>query len=490
MTDVALPHAADRTSTRFLWPAIAFLGGIFAWLVSVPLFGPTWLGLAAAAHVPPIAPIYLFLGGHALGLAGAGLISDIWAPFRRAALVWSAPACLLLTLLTAFTPQSASVTFPLLGLLAAWGIVAWAPAFQAVVPLRRRAIAFAVVPVAANAFKFLSSLGLGRVAPVWLVLLAALPLLASAFYGRMLADTGQESPSPPAATRALPFLDLRPLWLLAPFLFVVYLAAGVTYAAVTPSLLGALHSPVDPSLLSYVVFIPLFALVGDRTTLRNVAIAGPLLLGLAFLVWAASPDLDGAMAVQVLMGAGYAAMDLLTWVALLEIAPPHGTATVFGIGLNMNVLPILIGAGLQAQVPLLAHLPTSILAGGMLFLMLLAVAFFRDTALLVRGKAAGKGTAPFGHEEPVDGAGADRPVSAAPADHLSTRLADLAVTPLSPRELEVACLVIQGRSLGDVARELIVSENTVKTHLASVYRKTKTRGRADLAARVLKGSDT
>ncbi len=489
MMDVALPHATDRTSTRLLWPAVAFLGGIFAWLVSVPLFGPTWLGLAAAAHVQPTAPIYLFLGGHALGLAGAGLISDIWAAFRRAALVWSAPAGLLLTLLTAIAPQTASVSFPLLGLLSAWGIVAWAPAFQAVVPLRRRAIAFAGVPVAANAFKFLWSLGLGRVAPEWLVLLAALPLLASAFYGRKLAAMEGQDP-PPAATRALPFLDLRPLWLLAPFLFVVYLAAGVTYTAVTPSLLGALHSQVDPSLLSYVVFIPLFALVGDRTTLRNVAVAGPLLLGASFLVWAASPDFDGAMAVQVLMGAGYAAMDLLTWVALLEIAPPHGTATVFGIGLNMNVLPILIGAGLQAQVPLLAHLPTSTLAGGMLFLMLLAVVFFRDTALLVRGKAAGRAAAPIDHEEPISILGAERPPSDTSADHLAARLAELALTPLSPREREVACLVIQGRSLGEVARELIVSENTVKTHLASVYRKTKTRGRADLAARVFEGSDT
>ncbi len=489
MMDAALPYPADRTSTRRLWPAVAFLGGMFAWLVSVPLFGPAWLGLASAAHLQPTTPIYLFLGGHVLGLAGAGLIADVWAAFRRAALVWSAPACLLLTLLTAFVPLAATVTFPALGLLSAWGIVAWAPAFRAVVPLRRRALAFAGVPVAANAIKFLWSLGLGHIAPVFLVLLAALPLLASAFYGRRLADEEGESPPAHAATRALPFLDLRPLWLLSPFLFVVYLAAGLTYAAVTPSLLRALHSPVDPSLVSYVVFIPLFALVGDRTTLRNVAVAGPLLLGLAFLVWAASPDTGGALAVQVLMGAGYAAMDLLTWVALLEIAPPRGTATVFGIGLNMNVLPILIGAGLGTEVPLLAHLPTATLAGGMLFLMLLAVVFFRDTALLVRGKEEGGERNPDGRGDPCPDSGAGRPASAAPQEQLSARLAEIAETPLSPREVEVASLVIQGRSLGEVARELIVSENTVKTHLSSVYRKTKTHGRADLAARVLTGGN-
>ena len=478
--DATLPIAEHRTSTRPLLPAIAFLGGVFAWLVSVPLFGPTWLGLAAAAHLNPATPIYLFLGGHALGLAGSGLVSDIWAPFRKAALTWAAPTCLLLTLLTAFAPDVSFVTFPLLGLMAAWAIVAWAPAFRAAVPLRRRAIAFAGVPIVANAFKFLWSLGLGHLPPAWLMVLATLPLAASLAYGPRLRDIGDEGSAPPPAATGVSFPDLRPLWLLAPFLFVVYLAAGVTYSAVTPSLLRALHTPVDPSLLSYVVFIPVLALFGDRTTLRNVAFAGPLLLGAAFLVWAASPDSGGAIAVQVLMGAGYAAMDLLTWVALLEIAPAYGTATVFGIGLNMNVLPILIGAGLQAQVPALAHLPTTTLAGGMLFLMLLAIVFFRDTALLVREPRQD------GAEASMDVTDKRQPaVSSTAVDRLRLNLTGLASTPLSPRELEVAYLVVQGMTVGEVATELIVSENTVKTHLANVYRKTGTHGRAELSARVL-----
>jgi DNA-binding CsgD family transcriptional regulator len=435
----------------------------------------------------PTAPVYLFLGGHALGLAGSGLLSDIWAPFRKAGLAWAAPICLALTLLTAFAPAVALVTFPLLGLVAAWGIVAWAPAFKAVVPLRRRAIAFAGVPIAANAFKYIWSLGIGHVQPAWLVVLATLPLVASVAYGPRLRGVDVEGPMMAAATPAVPFPDLRPLWQLAPFLFVVYLASGVTYAAVTPSLLRALHSSVDPSLLAYVVSIPVLAIFGDRTTLRNVAFAGPLLLGAAFLVWAASPNAGGAAFVQVLMGAGYAAMDLLTWVALLEIAPSYGTATVFGIGLNMNVLPILIGAGLQAQVPALARLPNSTLAGGMLFLMLLAIVFFRDTPLLVRAPNSSRLA-----ELPLDALDAHA-IEASPApttaDRLGLDLADMATTPLSPRELEVARLVIQGMTVGEMAKELIVSENTVKTHLASVYRKTGTHGRAELSARVLAGDD-
>ncbi len=471
---------------RPLFPAVAFLGGIFAWLVSVPLFGPAWLALASSANIDAFAPIYLFLGGHALGLAAGGLIADVWPPFRRAGLAYAAVTCFLLTLVTALAPQMSPVTFPLLGIAAAWGIVSWAPAFRHLVPLGHRALAFAGVPVAANILKYVWSFGIGHVPAVWLVIVASLPLLASVAVGPRLAAQGPDGDRASPFASPAPTLDLRPLWLLAPFLFVVYLSAGVSYAALTPSLLRVLQTPVAPSLLTYVVVIPFLALVADRKGMRHLAVAGPLLLGAAFLVWAASPSFGGALMTQVLMGSGYAAMDLLTWVALLEIAPAGGTATVFGIGLNMNVLPILIGAGLQAHVPWLARLPATTLAGGMLFLMLVAVAFFRDTALLVRAKAL-----PAPPAAPLLGPADAGPTAAAASDSMvAARLAAVAVAPLSPRELEVARLVMQGKSLGEVAKELIVSENTVKTHLANVYRKTHSRGRVELSAKVLGGAET
>lgn len=57
--------------------------------------------------------------------------------------------------------------------------------------------------------------------------------------------------------------------------------------------------------------------------------------------------------------------------------------------------------------------------------------------------------------------------------------------PLTPREAEVACLAALGRSNHEIARELGLSPNTVKTHLAAIYRKTELRGRDRLAAFLL-----
>ena len=51
--------------------------------------------------------------------------------------------------------------------------------------------------------------------------------------------------------------------------------------------------------------------------------------------------------------------------------------------------------------------------------------------------------------------------------------------PLTTRELEVLRQLALGGGNADVARALFVSENTVKTHLGSIYRKLDVERRVD-----------
>jgi DNA-binding NarL/FixJ family response regulator len=49
---------------------------------------------------------------------------------------------------------------------------------------------------------------------------------------------------------------------------------------------------------------------------------------------------------------------------------------------------------------------------------------------------------------------------------------------LTPREAEVLKLLAAGLSNAEIARELIISEHTVKTHVNHVFAKTSSRDRA------------
>lgn len=54
---------------------------------------------------------------------------------------------------------------------------------------------------------------------------------------------------------------------------------------------------------------------------------------------------------------------------------------------------------------------------------------------------------------------------------------------LSPRELEILQLVAAGRANSDVARELWISEQTVKFHLSNIYRKLEVTNRTQASRR-------
>jgi DNA-binding NarL/FixJ family response regulator len=67
--------------------------------------------------------------------------------------------------------------------------------------------------------------------------------------------------------------------------------------------------------------------------------------------------------------------------------------------------------------------------------------------------------------------------------------AAVAPKPLSSREREILVTVIMGLSNGEIARRLHISENTVKSHLASIFEKLGVRSRAEAAELVTDPDD-
>ena len=61
-----------------------------------------------------------------------------------------------------------------------------------------------------------------------------------------------------------------------------------------------------------------------------------------------------------------------------------------------------------------------------------------------------------------------------------------AVGQLTDRELEVSCVVAQGATNGAIARDLYISETTVKTHLMGAQNKLGVRTRVEVAVLIAK----
>jgi DNA-binding NarL/FixJ family response regulator len=53
---------------------------------------------------------------------------------------------------------------------------------------------------------------------------------------------------------------------------------------------------------------------------------------------------------------------------------------------------------------------------------------------------------------------------------------------LSPREVEVLCLIAAGKSNREIAETLVISVNTVIRHVAHIFEKTGVSNRAEAAA--------
>jgi LuxR family maltose regulon positive regulatory protein len=67
-------------------------------------------------------------------------------------------------------------------------------------------------------------------------------------------------------------------------------------------------------------------------------------------------------------------------------------------------------------------------------------------------------------------------------DHKTQPATALLLEPLSPQEQKVLRLLVAGNSNAEIARELVVSVNTIRTQVQSIYRKLNVNNRIEASA--------
>ncbi len=258
----------------------------------------------------------------------------------------------------------------------------------------------------------------------------------------------------------------RPLALLSVFVFIVTINSGLMYQVVTPSF-GHLTGLVSwywtlPYVGAIVVIRNLPSTV-KRSVLLYVGM-GMMVVGFVGFMMLGDGPVDFLLVNTFLLGA-LGVMDLFWWSTLAQMLDhTDNPAGVFGIGLSANVLGVLVGdvLGINAVNFGLSGAEVTVIALTVLCvtLALLPPLNQRLVHLLSdRTYLTQYGESP--EEEP-------EPPAIEPAE------------PLTAREEEVLEVLLMGKSNRQIARELFISENTVKTHARNIYLKYGVSGRTEL----------
>jgi DNA-binding CsgD family transcriptional regulator len=359
-----------------------------------------------------------------------------------------------------------------LGVSAALYTIGWSCPYAACVSLGDRLRLMASVIIGANivfiGFNVLST----RISSSLLLVLSGIPLwLALLPLLYFPAHGDQKIPvSAPADKRTVfpvPFLLIISL-----FVAGLYLCAGFMYNIMKPYIGAASPLLIDYRYLPYVAVLLTMWRFGERLQRYFLIYMGVSLLGLAFVSFAlVYQSTAGMFLTTALIEAAFACLDLFIWTTLGDLAFIYGTPVkFFGLVLAAKLSSILTGGLIGVRLLEVGEhfrLLTALFAAAAIFLTYTVVPWLNELIqkdrFLSSEKKYGEGT-----QEPEVATGEDRLGQSPFCRAVKLLLPDQKLT---HRETEIVALLLKGLANGEIAAQLHISENTLKTHLRRIYPK-------------------
>lgn len=447
----------------------------FAYVLAFVFEGPAFYSMIGHYDVDPIGYVMVAVIGECLGLLSGSLVVKGNRMAKRVMLSGMV-ICIMFTCVFFFPPSGWwIVSMAVCALASGWVISAWGCFLKTYTPSGQRIKSCADVLIYSNilmilvnviTIHFLPFVGLGAA----LVLVVA-AIVCTATLPVKEDDTSSEVPSTKTTISIV-----SPLVVLVVFIAVITVNSGLMYQMIVPAFdhLG--------TLTSWYWAIPyIAALLIMRNLPAHIKRSRALYLGMAMIMAAfvffilLDRSESSYLVVDTLMLGACGILDLFWWSILGEMLDKtQRPARVFGIGISANVFGILLGSILALSMNALM-LPTfgvTIVALSIVCvtLMLLPPLNNRLTQLLES------------HTYLTS-------FSTIPALKQRELIYDVApFDPLTPREQDVLMQVLNGKSNKDIAKDLFISENTVKTHIRNIYAKYQVGSRSELISMLLKSS--
>jgi DNA-binding CsgD family transcriptional regulator len=266
----------------------------------------------------------------------------------------------------------------------------------------------------------------------------------------------------------------NPLLLLCLFVFIITINSGLMYQVINPAFKHL------TGLVSWYWAVPyIVALVIMRNLPMKASRSRFLYVGMAMIMGAfisfmlLGRNTSGYLIVDTLMLGACGIFDLFWWSILGEMLDYTDTpAQPFGIGLSANVSGVLCGGALGMAVTSMG-LPGAEVAVIALTVVCVTLVMLpilnRQLVLLLKGHAYLAAYDNMSQSQQTD---IVRQVNT--------------LDPLTAREQEVLQLILSGKSNREIAGDLFISENTVKTHARNIFSKYDVSSRAELISTLLK----
>ena len=440
----------------------------FGWLLAFPFEGPVFYALSARRDFDAVDLNLASIFSHFVGLMTAWLFINSLKRAKQVQLL----ACIVCFIGSGlFMLLSDRFWLPILtvmSFLAGWVVAAWGYYVKYFFQKIDRLAMLADILIYSNIFLMVASLLSKNISAFAGMTFILLELLIS--FGLALCLTDEAVNSSETITLPVSGLD-RPFLLLCIFVFAITINSGMMYQVVYPAFIGFEEFTSFYQVIPYIVALWLLRRYAIKIRQFHILYIGLALLGLAYAFFILlDRSLSSYLVVDTLMLAACGVNDLFWWSILgARLNYVSNPARILGIGLAMNVLGVWCGGLLGTHI--MSNEKGYFFAAGIAFIIIFISMFLipmlnkqllqvlREHIFLMRLAVMDEG---------------EQREKNKIFDRLQTS------KNLTTRELEITKLLVKGYTYKIMAKQLFISENTLKTHVKNIYVKLEINSRMGL----------
>ncbi len=447
----------------------------FSWLLAFPFEGQALYKIAELHNVKPQGLIFSSMIAHFAGLFSCGFFIKRIMQVKRLMICTNA-LCMLGSIPFFFGPSIIwYISLNLISFVAGFSVAAWGYFFKLYTPSDERIKTAADVLIYSNILMIIINLISIQLSPHSGLFLSMIFLAGTQFFIVKLPDNSYSYNDEIITKQNLN--PIKPLVFLCLFIFFITINSGLMYQVVNP--VFAHHKMIVSWYWAIPYIIALYIMKNlsqkvNRNYILYVAIA---MMGFSFIAFMVLDNSVGSyFVVNTLMLGACGVYDLFWWSILGEMLDYHDNpAKILGVGLSANVLGVFTGGILGSTTITISEKYNASVVALIIVLFILMLLPLLNKYL--SGLLSNHVFLSTFYE-----------MTAARQYNTLDGLKKLEM--LTKREGEIAELLLKGMTYKMIAKELFLSENTIKTHIKNIYAKLKVQNKSELLIYLMSNENT